>query len=284
MQVVNFQGDRQIVSFADDWEALRMLAEGVQSPCAVGKCLEHLQQLSKQSPATRQHAWFLLKRLDVQAYAKTRNFLDGDVTRLSPYIESGLLHETEVRDFLKRQLAENWSDAYRFMQQLSWREFFQQKWQRNPQAPWTAQGDYKTGWRDTDYRQEMPAMLDAAQTPNALINQLIVELQTTGYLHNHGRLYLAAYVVHWCRVHWSVGANWMLRLLMDGNLASNHFSWQWVASVNAPKPYFFNLENAQKFCANRYDTSAANNPELNLSYEALQKKLFPNLQQALSAC
>lgn len=229
--------------------------------------------------ATRKQAWQMLKNLDVAAYAKNRNNFSGSVTRLAPYIEHGLIQETEIVEYLQQALGDDWQSAYRFLQQLCWREFFQQKWRRDSQSPLTPQGDYKTGWRDEDYALTMPGIIQQAQTPNALINQLIVELKYSGYLHNHGRLYLAAYIVHWCKVHWLSGANWMLRLLTDGNLASNHFSWQWVASVHAPKPYFFNLENAQKFCGEKYDTTAANNPELDFSYEQLHRQLFPNLRE-----
>lgn len=218
-----------------------------------------------------------LKQLDVKAYGKTRNYLQGAVTGLSAAIENGILSETEILSYLRSTLANDWPQAYRFVQQLSWRQFFQQKWQLNHDAPRQAQQAYKTGWQDGDYQMQIPQQVLQAQTPSALINQLIVELQTTGYLHNHGRLYLASFVVHWLGVHWRTGADWMLQELADGNLASNHFSWQWVASTSSPKPYIFNLENAQKFCGESYDTCAQNNAVLDDSYENLHQRLFPNM-------
>ena len=32
------------------------------------------------------------------------------------------------------------------------------------------------------------------------------ELRETGYLHNHQRMWIAAYLVHWRRVRWQAGA------------------------------------------------------------------------------
>ena len=64
-------------------------------------------------------------------------------------------------------------------------------------------------------------------------------------MHNHARMYLASYVVHFRRVRWQAGAEWFLTHLLDGNEASNNFSWQWVASTLSQKPYIFNLENVQ---------------------------------------
>lgn len=218
-----------------------------------------------------------LQALNVGDYGKTRNYLDGGITQLSAFIESGLISESEIIESLQDSLETDWPNAYRFVQQLSWREFFQQKWRCDFMAPLQAQQAYKTGWHDEDYQQQLPAFIEQADTDSVLINQLISELQTTGFLHNHGRLYLASYIVHWCRVHWKTGADWMIEWLVDGNLASNHFSWQWVASTNSPKPYIFNLENAQRFCGDRYDTSEASNPSLVASYETLYQRLFPNV-------
>lgn len=244
---------------------------------------EYVNSLQQRFEALQQHfspsrasAWQKLVSLEVEQYAHTRNHLEGGVTQLSAFIESGLITEAEILAYLQATLGQNWSSAYRFVQQLSWREFFQQKWRRDFMAPVQAQQDYKTGWRDQDYQTQMPAFIEQANTDSALMNQLIIELQSTGYLHNHGRLYLASYVVHWCRVHWKTGAEWMLQYLIDGNLASNHFSWQWVASTHSPKPYIFNLENAQRFCGSQYNTTAVDNPSLAATYEQLQQRLFPN--------
>ena len=38
----------------------------------------------------------LLENIDVSLYAKNRNFIDGSVTKLSPYISRGILSTKEV--------------------------------------------------------------------------------------------------------------------------------------------------------------------------------------------
>ena len=35
--------------------------------------------------------------------------------------------------------------------------------------------------------------------------------------------------------------------LLDGDMASNYLSWQWVSSTGSNKPYLFNAENVEKF-------------------------------------
>jgi deoxyribodipyrimidine photo-lyase len=60
-------------------------------------------------------------------------------------------------------------------------------------------------------------------------------------------MWLASYVVHLRKVHWRAGADWLYGHLLDGDLASNHLSWQWVAGTGSHKPYLFNAENVERY-------------------------------------
>jgi hypothetical protein len=42
-------------------------------------------------------------------------------------------------------------------------------------------------------------------------------------------------------------ADWLYAHLLDGDLASNHLSWQWVAATFSSKPYLFNADNVARF-------------------------------------
>ena len=219
-----------------------------------------------------------LKALDFSAYHKTRNDLDGAVSGLSPYIEHGLIQPDEVLKFIDTNNAR--IEAYHFLQQLSWRAFFEQKYLEDPNLIWKDAGEYKTGFTAADYTDVMPDDIIKAQTPVAVINQFIEELYQTGYLHNHARLYLAAYVVHWRKIKWQAGAKWMLSHLLDGNLASNNYSWQWVASTGSTKPYIFNLDNVIQFANQKYKTQRTLNIDIDKSYEVLKQQLFPQLVES----
>ena len=60
-------------------------------------------------------------------------------------------------------------------------------------------------------------------------------------------MWLASYLVHLRKVHWHAAAQWMLGHLLDGDVASNHLSWQWVAGTGSSKPYLFNADNVAKY-------------------------------------
>lgn len=206
-------------------------------------------------------------------YAKTRNYLQGYVTQLSRYISSGVISISSIVDTILEH--DDFSTSTPLLQQLLWRAYFKHVLSFNPEATSLSLGLYKTGFNETDYSHELPDDILNAQTPNLIINYFISTLVQEGYLHNHARLYLSSYMIHFRRIHWSVGANWMFYHLVDADIASNSLSWQWVASTSSNKPYFFNLENIQKYVPSSLPISNQDNPELVGTYEELAKRLFP---------
>jgi deoxyribodipyrimidine photo-lyase len=219
----------------------------------------------------------LLQNIDPIAYGRSRDYLGGAVSYLSPYIRHGLITLNEARNLALERGPED-GDAKpieKFIQELAWRDFWQRVYQQNPDWIWHDIEDYKTGFTAEDYADTLPDDIRQAQTDCAAINYFITSLQTTGYLHNHARMYLAAYIVHWQRVKWQAGARFFLAHLLDGDPASNNLSFQWVASTFSNKPYFFNLENLQKYAHPQAPCDAASNQPLSGSYEALAEKLFP---------
>lgn len=218
-----------------------------------------------------------LSCIDPIAYARTRNFGDGHVTRLSPYIRHGVLSLNAVRNHALTQCSEP-LQITKFIQELAWRDFWQRVYATHPDWAWNDVEPYKTGFTAADYAEQLPEDIVTATTGIACVDAFIRTLTSTGYLHNHARMYLAAYVVHFRRVRWQAGARWFLRHLLDGDVASNNLSWQWVASTFSNKPYIFNLENVARYFATTVDVSPHANAPLDASYETLTQRLFPNME------
>jgi len=205
-------------------------------------------------------------------YSRTRNFYDGAVTRLSPYIRHGLTKKDAIANLALRDYAKSTSE--KFLQELAWGEFWKVAADQLSFDLWTDIEPYKTGFESNDYADELPADIAKAETPNACINHFINDLTDTGYVHNHARMYLAAYVVHFRRVKWQAGARWFMTHLLDADIASNNLSWQWVASTFSHKPYIFNLDNVEKYCGRQVNCRIEANPELAATYEILSQRLF----------
>lgn len=209
-------------------------------------------------------------------YGRTRNHLDGAVTRLSPYIRHGVVALAEVRDRALDQVSRK-NDAEKLIQQLAWRDYWARVYAKIGDDIWSDIEEYKTGFPADSYADELPEDILGATTDSAAINHFLRELYETGWIHNHARLYLAGYICHFRRIKWQAGARLFLAHLIDGDIASNNLSWQWAASTFSHKPYFFNLENLQTFCGDDVDTSYKNNKSLAGSYEDLHMRLFPLL-------
>ncbi len=225
----------------------------------------------------RQVAEQALERLDPPRYARTRNQLDGAVTRLSAYLRYGVLTLAEVRDAALKKVRHR-RDAEKLVNELAWRDYYQRVYAKLGAGVWQDQEAYKTGFDARQYADDLPDDIRDGTTGLACIDEFSVELRATGYLHNHARMWLAAYIVHWRRIKWQAGARWFLSHLLDGDPASNNLSWQWVASTFSHKPYIFNRENLERNTDGAYCRTCPfyRRCAFEGSYETLDRRLFPN--------
>ena len=222
-----------------------------------------------------------LARIKPQSYARSRNYLDGDITRLSAYIRHGVLTLAEVRDEALLQVKNCSTEANKLVNEFAWRDYWQRLYVQLGEGIWDDREPYKTGYQATDYATNLADDISQGTTTLACMDGFAHELTETGYLHNHARMWFAAYVVHWRRTRWQAGAEWFLQHLIDGDPASNNLSWQWVASTFASKPYIFNRENLERYTASKYCRTCphaqAHTCPFESDYEGLEQTLFPQL-------
>lgn len=212
--------------------------------------------------------------VDPPAYGRTRNALDGAVTRLSAYLRHGVIGLAETSDRVIK-IAGSPHAGYKLLQELAWRDYWRRVLDQIGDDIWEDREPYKTGFDAEEYADELPADFLASDTGNDFVDHAVQELHTTGHLHNQYRMKIAAYVVHWRHVKWQAGARWMLSHLLDGDLASNNLSWQWVASTFAVKPYIFNQENLIKVTGGSLrGVDADGSSPFAGTYEELNERLF----------
>ncbi len=218
-----------------------------------------------------------LRQMQPRQYGKTRNFLTGAVTRLSPYLRYGILSLAEVRDMVVTSAREI-EPIQKLVNELAWRDYWQRLYAQMGDVIWQDQEPYKTGYSARQYASELPDDIAEGTTGRVCIDSFSTEMRETGYLHNHARMWLAAYLVHWRRVRWQVGARWFLQHLLDGDPASNNLSWQWVASTFSHKPYFFNRENLERYTDGVYCRKCPlyGHCDFEGTYGEIEADLFPN--------
>ncbi len=223
----------------------------------------------------RRAAEAMLKRVDAKRYARSRNHLNGAVTGLSPYIRHGVFSLAEVRDAVFERIRSR-EEGQKLINELGWRDFWQRMWQELGDRINEDREEFKTGHPASSYSKDLPDDVREGRTGLACMDSFRDDLVNRGWLHNHARMWMAAWLVHWRKVHWKAGADWFLEHLLDGDPASNQLSWQWVASTFSHKPYFFNRDNLERYSDGRYCKSCANANQcpFDASYDELEQQLF----------
>jgi deoxyribodipyrimidine photo-lyase len=218
---------------------------------------------SKTHPPAREAALRRIENIQPGNYARTRNHLQGAVTGLSPYITHGVITLRDVLSLLTQR--EPLEIGHKLVYELGWRAYFRHVWA--DEGPGIFRSLRQGPLPEARYEKSLPADVRQAQTGIPAIDTAVRTLYAEGLLHNHARMWLASYVVHIRRVHWRTGADWLVSHLLDGDLASNHLSWQWVAGTASPKPYLFNADNVARFAPQAWHSAGT---AIDRPYEQLE--------------
>jgi len=225
-----------------------------------------------QFPTEAEQIYSRILDIDPKKYDQTRNHLDGFVSQLSPYITHGFLTLPLLRNALYSMHRPQ--DCYRFIFEMCWREFFQRRFARfGERSLFEESESRKTG---LEYLNLLPQQILEANTGIKALDSGLNQLFESGYIHNHSRMWLASYITHFCRTDWKIGADLFFYHLLDGDLASNSLSWQWVFGTFSDKAYYFNQENINKYSPAVFSQKGT---FLDMSYEEIYDLLFVKKQQ-----
>lgn len=208
----------------------------------------------------------IIKQLDhftPYEYSSSRNYLDGSVSYLSPYISRGVISTKFVLDYLTKK-GYNLRKIEKYIQELAWRDYWQEIWiHKNI--------DIDLKHTQPDFlHYEVPSNIINASTNIQSINNGIHHLVENGYIHNHIRMYIAMLTCNIGKAHWLLPAKWMYYHLLDHDWGSNALSWQWVAGANSNKKYYANQANI-----NKYTHSYQIGTYLDTTYENLEELQLP---------
>ncbi|MFM8271828.1 MAG: FAD-binding domain-containing protein, partial [Gemmata sp.] len=223
-------------------------------------------------PGGRTEALLRLRAYDPAAYGRTRNFLDAPVSQLSPYLRHGMISAVEVRDHLLAAFPDDPARREEFLRQLAWRDFFEKvlAW-HGPAGLGDALEDPK---HSVARSGRIPLDVASGRTGLPCVDGMLHQLFADGYLHNHARMWFAAYLCHFRGVRWQEGARLFRQYLYDGDVASNSCSWQWVEGTFAAKPYFMNKENVATFSGSKWCATCPAKCPFDTDYPCLQHRLF----------
>jgi deoxyribodipyrimidine photo-lyase len=179
------------------------------------------------------------------------------VSGLSPFIRHRLITEQEVLSAVLQ--AHSASVAEKFIQEVCWRTYWKGWLEQRPQV-WTDYiGDLAEARARLSIDDGLAAELAAAERGDigiACFDAWAKELVTTGYLHNHARMWFASIWIFTLKLPWALGADFFYRHLLDGDPASNTLSWRWVAGLHTPgKTYLARADNIATFTEGHFTPS-----------------------------
>lgn len=203
-----------------------------------------------------------LARLDAflphagRAYAARRNHaVDAPgVSGLSPYLRRRMVTEREVlTDVLARQ---GETAAEKFIDEVFWRAHFKGRLEGQPEIWARYQAALVQGHAALDRDPALArrhAEAVAGRTGVDAFDAWVRELETTGYLHNHARMWFASIWTHTLALPWALGAAFMFARLLDGDPAANTLSWRWVVGLHTPgKTYLARAGNIARYTDGRF--------------------------------
>ncbi len=169
-------------------------------------------------------------------YKEQRNDLSAwtHSTKFSLWLAQGSVSVREITDQLRRfeQRHSANESTYWILFELLWREYF--FWYaRAHGAKLFAFSGIKSRRPLTSAYAERFKRWTQSTTPFPLVNALMRELATTGYISNRGRQIAASCLVHELSVDWRFGAAYFEQQLIDYEVGSNWGNWQYIAGVGA---------------------------------------------------
>jgi deoxyribodipyrimidine photo-lyase len=187
----------------------------------------------------------------VTRYGTDRDRPDKQGTsRMSVYLKYGLIHPRTLLADLASRRSES-VETYRT--EIAWREFYADILHQRPDS---ARQNYDQSFdalpvaEGQQARERFAAWCDG-RTGFPIVDAGMRQLREQAWMHNRVRMIVASFLVKDLHLPWWWGARHFMRLLVDGDLASNQHGWQWTAgSGTDASPYFrvFNpITQGEKF-------------------------------------
>jgi deoxyribodipyrimidine photo-lyase len=201
--------------------------------------------------AAARAAWrrFLDERL--AGYGDTRDRPDTEGTsRLSAHLKYGTVHPRTLLADLARAQSDGARREHvrRFADELAWREFYADVLWHRPETAHQA-FDERMGRLEYDTGADADARFGAwaaGRTGYPIVDAGMRQLLGEAWVHNRVRMIVASFLTKDLHVDWERGARWFLQHLVDGDLASNHHGWQWVAGTGTDASPYHRVFNPVK--------------------------------------
>ncbi|WP_433645244.1 deoxyribodipyrimidine photo-lyase [Candidatus Profftella armatura] len=147
--------------------------------------------------------------------------------------------------FIKKHYKTDCIGYFTWLSQLIWRDFYQMILYCHPNV---VNKSFKKEydnilWESDNYAKKNFLNWCKGYTGYPLIDSAIIQLNSSGYMHNRLRMVTASFLIKNMGINWKWGENYFANKLNDFDLASNNGNWQWSASSGCSSQPFFRIFN-----------------------------------------
>ena len=171
-----------------------------------------------------------IANLNIRGYAKQRSQVHPVSTRgatmLSPYIRHNLVTLKELWGTIR---SAPYADREKYQDELMWQEYTRHLYARiGPSL-----------FHNLRFDQNSVTKKDGWPKGMNCVDSVVEELETTGWIVNQTRMWLASHWTVRSEGGWLLGQERMYQNLLDGSRAANLAGWQWTVGSVTGKPYGF---------------------------------------------
>lgn len=183
---------------------------------------------------------YLNNIINQKKYDDTRNCLNMNTTLLSSFIKFGCISIREVYWKIRSEFGK----SSQLLAQIFWREFYYYIVYYYPHVLKCENWNEKYNNIKWKYNKNHFERWCNGSTGYPIIDAGMIELKTTGYMHNRARLITSNFLNRLLGINWKKGEKYYATQLTDYDPSVNNGNWQWIASTGVdPKPYFQRLFN-----------------------------------------
>ena len=167
-------------------------------------------------------------------YLQTRDTFSMNTSHLSAYIKFGCVSIREVYFSFYNE----YNKHHGLISELYWREFFAHVLHGYPEVVGQS---YQEKYRTLKWVNNKTHIKKwkEGNTGFPIVDAAMRELNTTGYMHNRGRMITASTLIKTLRIDWRIGEKYFATKLTDYDIASNNGNWQGISGTGVDmKPYF----------------------------------------------
>jgi deoxyribodipyrimidine photo-lyase len=181
----------------------------------------------------------------IDGYADARNVPALDATsRLSPHLRAGTIgiRTCVAAALAARERARTGTGAHTWLGELIWRDFYHQVLVNAPRVATEPFIEAARSIAYLDDEQTWNAWTSAA-TGYPIVDAAMVQLNTTGWMHNRLRMIVASFLTKHLLTDYRRGERYFEQRLADADLAANNGGWQWSASTGMDAAPYFRVFN-----------------------------------------